>query len=155
MSGADLVQFDSSVTVPAPLALRLHRRPFDSVISVIVDGPPGAVELQIRPALLGTLGGGMSIEYHSRQPTYAAESSMSGCEVLGGATCYPDGMSLGIQSEFECWFRAHDGQAIADELVRRHQGTTWTLDDEDDAPLVLDAEPTTLGLPAGQVPSWE
>ncbi|GAB3162147.1 hypothetical protein [Amycolatopsis sp. cg9] len=161
MSGNDLVLFDGGLTVPAPLSLRLRRCPFNSVHSVIVDGPPGAVELQIRPALVATLGGGMSVEYHSRQPMPGADSALPGCEVLDGQPCYPDGGTLGTQSEFERWFLARDGQAIVDELVRRHQGRAWTLDgDEDtDLPLVLDAEPgpaqlTSEPLTAGEVPPW-
>lgn len=159
MSGNDLTPFDGGVTVPAPLSLRLRRCPFNSVHSVIIVGPPGAVELQIRPALLDTFGGGMSVEYHSRHPMPGAESPLPGCEVLDGAPCYPDGMSLGAQGEFEQWFRARNAQAIVDELVRRHQGTTWTLDgpdDEDtDLPLVLDTPPDAAPqLPAGEVPPW-
>ncbi|MFI6029486.1 hypothetical protein [Amycolatopsis magusensis] len=160
MSGSDLVLFDGSPAVPAPLSLRRRRCPFNSVHSVIVVGPPGAVELQIRPALLDAFGGGMSLEYHSRQPMPGAETHpTSGCEVLDGATCYHDGNGLGSGNEFERWLRARDGQAIVDELVRRHQGTTWTLDgldDEDpDVPLVLDVPPgTSPQLPAGEVPPW-
>lgn len=155
MSGSDLVLFAGGITVPAPLSMRLWRCPFNSVHSVIVDGLPGSVELQIRPALLGTLGGGMSIEYHSRQPTYAGENPMSDCQVLGGATCYADGATLGTQGDFESWFQARDGQAIIDELVRRHQATTWTLDDEGPGtPAVVDAQPEAPQLPAGQVSPW-
>ena len=156
MSGRGLVLFDGGLAVPAPLALRLRRCPFNSVHSVIIVGPPGAVELQIRPALLDTLGGGMSVEYHSRQPIPGAENPLSGCEVLDGQPCYPDGMTLGTQSEFERWFLARDGQAIVDELVRRHQGRTWTLDGVDeDVPLMLDTQRGTAPqLPAGEVPPW-
>jgi len=152
LSGADLVLFDD-VSVPAPLSVWLLRYPFDSVLRVIVDGPLGAVELQIRPNLLGSLGGGMSIEYHSRRPRYGAESPMPHCEVLDGGVCYADGMTLGAQSLFEDLFRARDGQAVVDELVRRHQGTTWTFDDEDEGtPMVLDVRPEATGqLPAGGV----
>ncbi|MGW4527809.1 hypothetical protein [Amycolatopsis sp. NPDC004378] len=159
MSGNDLTPFDGGVTVPAPLSLRLRRCPFNSVHSVIVVGPPGAVELQIRPALLDTFGGGMSIEYHSRQPMPGAENPLPGCEFLDGATCYHDGTGLGSGNEFERWLRDRDGQAIVDELVRRHQASTWTLDglDDDDAdvPLVLDAQPDTARqLFVGEVPPW-
>lgn len=151
MSDNDLVRFDG-VSVPVPLSLRLLRYPSDSLLRVIVDGLPGAVELQIRPALLGSFGGGMSIEVHSRQPMYGAESATPHCEVLDGADCYADGTTLGTGNEFEQWLRARDGQAVVDELVRRHQGTTWTLDDEDsDAPPVVHAQPAATGqLPAGE-----
>lgn len=159
MSGSDLVLFDAGLAVPAPLSLRLRRCPFNSVHSLIVVGPPGAVELQIRPALLDTFGGGMSVEYHSRTPMPGAENPLPGCEALEGEPCYPDGGTLGTQSEFEQWFQARDGQAIVDELVRRHQGRTWTLDcldDEDpDFPLVLDDQPDAAPqLPVGEVPPW-
>lgn len=159
MSGNDLTPFDGDVTVPAPLSLRLLRCPFNSVHSLIVVGPPGAVELQIRPAMLDAFGGGISVEYHSRQPMPGAETPLPGCEVLDGAPCYPDGTSLGAQNEFERWLRDRDGQAVVDELVRRHQANTWTLDgldDEDaDFPLVLDTPAGTAPqLPAGEVPPW-
>ncbi|GAA2678910.1 hypothetical protein LV78_005470 [Actinosynnema pretiosum] len=75
------------MSVPTPLSLRLLPHPSGSLVHVIVDGPPGAVELQIRPALLGTFGGGMSVEFHSRQPVYGAETPMPHCEVLGRADC--------------------------------------------------------------------
>ena len=150
MSGSGLALFDGGVTVPAPLSMRLWRDPFDRAYSVIVDGPPGAVELQICPATLNTFVGGMSILYHSRRPMPGAQSPTSDCAVLGGAVCYSDSMSLGPQGDFERWFRARDGQAIVDALVRRYQTTTWTLDNDDaDNPLVLDAQSETLEpLPA-------
>lgn len=151
MSGADLVVFDD-VSVPEPLSVRVLHRPFGSVLRVIVDGPPGAVELQIRPRPPGSLASGMSIEYHSRRPRFGAESSLPHCEVLHGVDCYADGMRLGDQSVFEDWLRARDGQAIVDELVRRHQVITWTLDDRDeDTSLALDArQETTRQPPAGE-----
>jgi hypothetical protein len=45
-----------------PLSLRLRRCSFNSVHSVTILGPPRPVELQIRPAQLDTLGGGMSVK---------------------------------------------------------------------------------------------
>lgn len=126
MSGADVVSFEGSVSVPAPLSVRLLRGPVDSSVSVIVDGPLGAVELQIRPALLELPGGGMSIEYHYRQPMPAAETGRQDCEVLGCAECYHDGITGGTQADFEPWFRTRDGQSIVDGLVRRYQATNDT-----------------------------
>lgn len=119
---------------------------------MIVDGPPGAIELQIRPDQPALFGGGMSIEVHSRQPMSGAERAMPHCEVLDGADCYADGTTLGAGNEFEQWLRARDGQAVVDELVRHHQGTMWTPDDEDsDPPLVVDARPAApRELPGGE-----
>jgi hypothetical protein len=129
VSGTELFPFDDGITVPAPLSLRLLPCPFGHSHRVIVASPHGAVELQIRPASIDALGSGMSIEYHFRQPMSGTEDPMTGCAVLDGATCYPDGTTLSIQSDVVAWFRARDGQAIVDDLVSRHQATTWTLDD--------------------------
>ncbi|RAS59488.1 hypothetical protein C8D87_114100 [Lentzea atacamensis] len=130
MSGTDLVVFDTSVSIPPPLSLQVRRCPLDSYLSVIVIGPLGAVELQVRPELLHSPGGGMSLEYHSRQPRLCADTEMADCEVLGGDTCFPDGITGGTQSTFEPWFRARDGQAVVDELVRRYLATSWAVHDE-------------------------
>ncbi|WNV83131.1 hypothetical protein [Umezawaea sp. Da 62-37] len=150
MSGTGLVLF-GDVSVPAPLSVRLLRYPYDTVLRVIVDGPPGAVELQIRPGTPDSLILMMSIEYHSRQPMAAAQNPMPHCEALSGVDCYPDGATLNAQNEFETWFRARDSQAIIDELVRQHQRTSWTLDDND-TPLIVDVQPEPAWqLPAGGV----
>jgi hypothetical protein len=161
MSGSDLALLSRNVTVPAPLSLRLRSCPFNSVHSVIVVGPAGAVELQIRPALIDLHCGGMSIEDHSRQPTAAALEPTPDCEVLDAPTCYHDGVTLRPGSEFERWFRVRNGQAIADELVRQYQATTWTLDgaeslDNEDpgAPAALEVPSDSVQLPARQVPPW-
>lgn len=157
MPEIDLVVFDTSVSVPAPLSLQVRRCPVDSRVSVIVIGPLGAVELQIRPSLLATVGGGMSLEFHSRQPMYTSVTMLPDCAVLDGAVCFPDGMTLGAQSTFEQWCHARDGQAVVDELVRRYQATDWTLDEEEPStPIVVDALPEPVKqLPcAGEVPPW-
>ncbi|MDT7784990.1 MAG: hypothetical protein QOF58_3409 [Pseudonocardiales bacterium] len=157
MSETGLVVFDTSMSVPAPLSLQVRHLPDGSRVSVIVVGPLGAVELQIQPSLLATAVGGMSLEFHSRQPMYTSETGLPNCAVLDGEVCYPDGTTLGARSTFERWCHARDGQAVVDELVRRYQATDWVLDEEEPiAAFVVDARPEPVKqLPAaGEVPPW-
>jgi hypothetical protein len=94
MPGTDLIPFDGAVPVSAPLSVRYEEWPGGAVLSVIVDGPLGCVELQIRPAHLSAPGGGMSVEYHSHQPMPGADTPVRHYPVLDGV-CYSDGGSGG------------------------------------------------------------
>ncbi|UUV32118.1 hypothetical protein NQK81_01335 [Amycolatopsis roodepoortensis] len=120
MSGKDLVLFDGGIAVPAPLSMRLWQCPFGTLHRVIIDGPPGVVELQIRPDSPSDLSSTMSLEYHSRTPIFGADEPMHACALLGGAACYPDGVALGPQDLFQAWLRTRNGKAIIDELVNLH-----------------------------------
>lgn len=133
MPGTDLIPLDNAgVTVAAPLSLRYEEWPGGEVLSVIVTGPLGAVELQIRPRLLSWPGGGMSVEYHSHKPMPGADTRMKDCSVLGG-TCYSDGISGATQAFFEPLFRAGDAEAIVAELARRYTLSTWSYEATDTA----------------------
>lgn len=133
MPGSNLTPLgNAGVTVPGPLSLRFEEWPGEEVLSVIVTGPLGAVELQIRPRLLSWPGGGMSVEYHSRQPMPGADTRMNDCPVLGG-TCYSDGITGGTQAFFEPLFRAGDAEAIVADLARRYTASTWSYDNPDTA----------------------
>lgn len=154
MPEADLVVFDTSVSISDPLSLRVLRCPLDSFLSVIVIGPLGAVELQIRfSELEQRYGGGMSLAYHSRQPAFGLEDGRPNCPVLDGARCFLDGITGSTQATFEPWFRTRDGQAVVDELVRRYQTISWTHDDEDLAAAIV-PEPAGQPPAAEKVPPW-
>lgn len=147
MSESDLIPVDTTISVPAPLSLRYLEWPGRSVLSVIVEGPLGAVELQVRPTLLSFPGGGMSVEYHSRQPIYGGDTALSDCPVLGG-DCYPDGGSGGVQALFEPLIRAGDAEEIVAELARRYNGH-WATDYT-----AADSEPSAVsGTAAGELPA--
>lgn len=80
----------------------------------------------VRPALLELPGGGMSIEYHSRQPMPAAETGHPDCEVLGVSECYHDGITGGTQADFKPWFRALRQSVHCGRVIHRYQATAWT-----------------------------
>ena len=156
MPETELIPFDGGVPVPAPLSVRYQKWAGGAVLSVIVDGPLGSVELQIRPALLALPGGGMSVEYHSRQPMPGADTLISDCWVLDG-DCYADGGSGGVQAEFEPMLRASDAEAIVTELARRYRVTTWTCDGQDEEQRDALARPGAGEIPAAgaEMESWD
>jgi hypothetical protein len=130
MPGTDLIPFEhSDVTVPDSLSLRFEEWPGGETLSVIVTGPLGAVELQLRPSQLAWPGGGMSLEYHSHQPRPGADTARTDCPVLDG-TCYGDGGYGNTQAVFEPLFRAGNAAAIVAELVDRYTDTTWSYGED-------------------------
>jgi hypothetical protein len=127
MSMAGHILFDSRVTVPAPLSVRVQPySPIRRDCRVIVDGPSGAIVLRIMPDVLGR-DGAISVETHSRQPMACTTDLCRECELLGGKACYSEAVALGTDSCFEEWFYNRDGKAIVAELVRRYEATTWKV----------------------------
>ncbi|SDD56116.1 hypothetical protein [Actinokineospora iranica] len=105
--------------VPAPLRLWTREWVPSPAVSMVIDGPSGAVELRLRPDLIDTPIGGTSIQYHSRTPR-AMTTTHQDCLFLGGATCYSDGTALAPGNQIDAWVRSGQGQDVVDELVHRY-----------------------------------
>ncbi|HET6285722.1 MAG TPA: hypothetical protein VFG15_03090 [Amycolatopsis sp.] len=132
MSDEDPVLFDGCIAIPAPLSMRIWQCPSGTLRRVLIDGPPGVVELQIRPGATDDITWKMSLEFHSRQATSGSDTALPNCDVLGGVACYADGFAFGSQDRLQIWFLARNGQAIVDELVDLHH-SKWPPGNDDTA----------------------
>ncbi len=143
MPGTDVIPFERhGVTLPDPLSLRVEEWPGGDVLSVIVTGPLGAVELQVRPNQLSWPGGGMSVEHHSHQPRPGADTARTDCPALDGTRV--EGTTVILMSR--------PGAALGDRLDRAllavdtAQEHLYDARMADVARIVRDALPTALGL---------